>query len=141
MKDKQTSLPVKSKKLIVKERWFNYLIINYAGQYAIHQRRGKDIWEKLFEFLLIETPKKTSVKNLLPVITSKFRINEEEITIQKKMLITKQRLSHQIIHFQFIKAEVRKKPRLAEEVIWVKTADLKTYPFPRTLQQELDFLL
>jgi A/G-specific adenine glycosylase len=141
LKGKQTGLPVKSKKIAVKERWFNYLIISYAGNYAIHQRTGKDIWEKLFEFVLIETPKEISVKNLLPVISARFRLNEREIGVRKKMLIAKQRLSHQIIHFQFIKAEVRKKPHLPEEVIWVKAAELKTYPFPRTLQQQLDFLL
>jgi A/G-specific adenine glycosylase len=140
LKGKQTDLPVKLKKIAIKERWFNYLIINYADQYAIRQRTAKDIWEKLFEFLLVETTKKTSVKKVVPLIATKFTISESELSVQNKVLNAKQRLSHQIIHFQFIKAELRKKPRLPEEVIWVKASDLKNYPFPRTLQQQLNSL-
>jgi A/G-specific adenine glycosylase len=135
------SLPVKSKKIAVKERWFNYLILKHGGQYAISQRCGKDIWEKLFEFLLIETGKKTSIKNLMPAIEAKLNIKKQEFITQKEILSIKQRLSHQIIHFQFIKVEVQKRPRLPEEVIWVNTSELQSYPFPKTLQQQLRLLL
>jgi A/G-specific adenine glycosylase len=140
LKGKQLELPVKLKKIAIKERWFNYLIINYADQYAIRQRTGKDIWEKLFDFLLVETTKKASVKKVMPLIATKFTISESDLFVQNKVLNAKQRLSHQIIHFQFIKAEVRKEPRLPEEVIWVKASDLQNYPFPRTLQQQLNSL-
>lgn len=140
LKGKPTSLPVKLKKITVKERWFNYLVMNYGDQYAIHQRKGKDIWEQLFEFLLIETGKKTSIKNLTLAIEAKFNITKQEFIAQKEVLHTKQRLSHQIIHFQFIKVKARKKLHLPEEVIWVKASQLKNYPFPKTLQQQLNSL-
>jgi A/G-specific adenine glycosylase len=140
LKGKQSSLPVKSKKITVKERWFNYLILKHGDQYAIHQREAKDIWEKLFEFLLVETNKKTSVKKLSPLFEASFKLKSNDFIFNEEALHTKQRLSHQIIHFQFIKAEVRKKPRLPERVIWVKSSQLKNYPFPKTLQQRLNFL-
>ena len=76
----------------------------------------------------------------MPLIATKLTISESELSVQNKVLNAKQRLSHQIIHFQFIKAELRKKPRLPEEVIWVKASNLKNYPFPRTLQQQLNSL-
>ena len=139
-KGKQSSLPVKSKKITVKERWFNYLILKHGDQYAIHQREAKDIWEKLFEFLLVETDKKTSVKKLSPLFEASFKLKSNDFIFNEEALHTKQRLSHQIIHFQFINAEVRKKPRLPERVIWVKSSQLKNYPFPKTLQQRLNFL-
>ncbi len=51
----QTSLPVKSKQLKIKERWFNYIVFKYHHTTAIRKRTSKDIWQNLYEFLLIET--------------------------------------------------------------------------------------
>ena len=56
--------------------------------------------------------------------------NTDEDTIQFK-----QRLSHQIIHFQIIKGEISELILLPEDFIWVEAIELKKYPFPRTLQQ------
>lgn len=48
------ALPVKEKKITIKQRWFYYIIMEYKNEVAIVQRTGKDIWKDLFEFPLIE---------------------------------------------------------------------------------------
>jgi A/G-specific adenine glycosylase len=47
-------LPVKQKKLKVRERHFTYYYIRCNGMTAIHRRGSGDIWQGLWEPLLIE---------------------------------------------------------------------------------------
>ncbi|WP_340199661.1 A/G-specific adenine glycosylase [Ascidiimonas sp. W6] len=48
-------LPVKIKKLKVKKRYFNYLLIHDGDSTLIQQRLSKDIWQHLYELPLIES--------------------------------------------------------------------------------------
>ena len=55
-KKKVTVLPVKSKKLKVTNRFFNYLILeDVLGNTLIQKRTLKGIWHNLYEFPLLET--------------------------------------------------------------------------------------
>ncbi|MES2679226.1 MAG: A/G-specific adenine glycosylase [Bacteroidota bacterium] len=52
------SLPLKSKKIKIKNRFFNYLVIaDKNNKIRINRREGNDIWQGLYEFCLLETPK------------------------------------------------------------------------------------
>ena len=132
---KQQLLPVKSKRIAVKERWFNYLIPMYKTRYGIRKRTNKDIWQNLFEFLLIETGKKLPLKKQLLLFQKSFGIIINECDVKQEIIHVKQRLTHQTIHFQFIKLKVLKLPSFNEGIIWVEGSKLKNYPFPKTLQQ------
>jgi A/G-specific adenine glycosylase len=52
---KTGELPVKSKKLKRRQRYFNYLVINHLGTTFVKKREGRDIWQHLYEFPLVET--------------------------------------------------------------------------------------
>ncbi len=52
---KQALLPVKSKKVKVKNRFFNYFVIEKANQFLMNQRTEKDIWSGLYDFYLLES--------------------------------------------------------------------------------------
>jgi A/G-specific adenine glycosylase len=53
---KVNTLPVKSKKTKVTNKYFNYLILkDVQGNFVVQKREGKGIWENLYEFPLIET--------------------------------------------------------------------------------------
>lgn len=55
-KKKVDQLPVKSKKLKVRNRYFNYLMLSDAEEKTLIQKRtAKGIWHNLYEFPLIET--------------------------------------------------------------------------------------
>jgi A/G-specific adenine glycosylase len=64
-KDLQAILPVKKKKIKKRTRFFNYCLISYENQVLVRKRGPKDIWEGMFEFLLIETEEKKSIDILL----------------------------------------------------------------------------
>ncbi|HEY0272663.1 MAG TPA: A/G-specific adenine glycosylase, partial [Chitinophaga sp.] len=49
-------LPVKTKKLVIRQRFFYYMILIYNKQVYIRKRVEKDIWQNLHEFILVELP-------------------------------------------------------------------------------------
>ncbi|MCF8245737.1 MAG: A/G-specific adenine glycosylase [Saprospiraceae bacterium] len=55
LEKKTGELPVKTKKLVRRQRIFNYLIINRLREVFIKKRTEKDIWQNLYDFPLIET--------------------------------------------------------------------------------------
>lgn len=60
------SLPVKLKKNKIKKRYFNYLVVvSNDKRVLLEQRKGKGIWQNLYQFPLIETERSLSQKELL----------------------------------------------------------------------------
>ena len=46
---------MKRGKTRVRDRWFNYLHVASGDRVLLHRREGRDIWQGLYEFPLIET--------------------------------------------------------------------------------------
>ena len=55
----QSELPVKEKVIVRKNRWLYYLVVNYRNEFYVRKREEKDIWQNLYEFILLETLKPT----------------------------------------------------------------------------------
>jgi A/G-specific adenine glycosylase len=49
------ALPVKSKRLERKTRYFHYLVLHHEGRILLRKRMEKDIWQHLYDFPLAET--------------------------------------------------------------------------------------
>lgn len=49
-----SELPVKSKRLARRTRYFHYLVMNYRGKVLVRKRLEKDIWQHLYDFPLFE---------------------------------------------------------------------------------------
>ena len=119
-------LPVKGKKIKVRNRYFNFLVIKTDDNKTILQmRKGKGIWQGLYQFPLIESDKNID-KNQL--ITSEEFINlfPDETTISlfnDKEIVHK--LSHQHLHTQFWIIETT---NLSEAKI--KWSAIDKYPVP-----------
>jgi A/G-specific adenine glycosylase len=128
---RQNQLPVKEKKTHIRERWFQYVLVQHRGLIAIRQRVEKDIWQQLFEFLLLETDFALSEEAIREELQMQYGIPEFELVCQEQGT---QKLSHQTIHFQIFHIKTRSQPRL-KGFEWVDAAGLKTHPFPRKLQQ------
>ncbi len=105
-------LPIKIKKTTVRRRYFNYLVVlgadsNGNAVSLLNQRKGKGIWQNLWEFPLYESNESIELKEIerqLPAIlplTSKVSIS----LYNKKDIIHK--LSHQQLYTKFwiVKAE------------------------------------
>jgi len=95
-------LPVKEKKIKVRKRYFNFLVVKTNNNKTIlSERKGKGIWQGLYQFPLIEKDKKIHKEDL--IIANEFlELFPKETTISlfnKKEIIHK--LSHQHLHTQF----------------------------------------
>ncbi|HEV7622254.1 MAG TPA: A/G-specific adenine glycosylase, partial [Flavisolibacter sp.] len=76
LNNNQDQLPVKEKKLKIKERWLNYFVFIYNDEILIRQRITKDIWQHLYEFFPVETSKKSSIKKLKQQIKADYNLND-----------------------------------------------------------------
>lgn len=66
-KGKVNELPIKLKKIKIKQRFFNYFIFEYDNKIAMKLRVDKDIWQGLNDFYLVENDSifdKNTLKNI-----------------------------------------------------------------------------
>lgn len=65
-KQQVQNLPVKEKKIKIKMRYFNFIVLHTPDNKSLlQQRKGKGIWQQLFQFPLIETEKHIELPELL----------------------------------------------------------------------------
>jgi len=96
----QALLPVKSKKIKVRTRYFYYFVIHSKKGIFMHQRNGKDIWRRLYDFYLIETSRSQKTESLIKqddFLTKSSIIRESKIFTHI--------LSHQKLKIRFIEIE------------------------------------
>lgn len=117
-------LPVKSKKIVVKERFFNYYIFKCKDKVYIQKRTAKDIWQNLHEPFLLEGDDKLNEDAF-----SNFHLQSKPVEIGQ----SKQRLTHQIIVARFYLAEIKTQEKISENGWWVVVSELKNYAFPKTV--------
>ncbi|MEM6722372.1 MAG: A/G-specific adenine glycosylase [Bacteroidota bacterium] len=97
-----TMLPVKLKKTKIKHRWFNYLVVlSNQAETLLEERKGKGIWQGLYQFPLLETEKAVeNIESYQTEIAKILDIDDFSITqFNKKEKIHK--LSHQHLHTTF----------------------------------------
>ena len=125
-------LPVKEKKIIKKTRCFFYFIIEHDDKVYVRKRGSKDIWENLYEFVLIEAPEVTDLEQLKKLAAYKALFGKVAYTIQTISKLYSQKLTHQIIQGQFIKIKIEKKQEVTgyQAVLQTKLAAL---PFPKLI--------
>jgi A/G-specific adenine glycosylase len=126
----QLELPVKEKVIVRKNRWFYYLVVSYRNKVYVRKREEKDIWQNLYEFILLETPKAFPDKKLFA--SEKFRslFPENEYKIDNLSPVYKQHLTHQTITGQFISVTATSPLRL-DNYMLVSADKLLQLPFPK----------
>ncbi len=122
----------------IRKRWFYYFVIEHENKIAIRQRTGKDIWQQLYEFPMIETAKKETVKKILLQAEKMNWLQNKKYDIVSISPPFKQQLSHQLIAGQFIKIKLKKRLYWNENIIWDTTIQMKKLAFPKFINQYLD---
>lgn len=126
-KKKVNQLPVKSKKVKVRNRYFNYLVVADENENTIIQKRtDKGIWHNLYEFPLIETEKEENFDFITERIESDYFQDNSIISILQdndKSIIHK--LSHQHLHIKFWKVNLGGSIENG-----INNTVLRTFPFP-----------
>lgn len=127
-----TNLPVKIKNLKIRERFFNYVVLEREGALLMQQRKENDIWQNLFEFPLFETKQLVSAPNLLhdETFISQFG---NEIKIKSVHGPVKHLLTHQRLYAQFIEIEIPPHQNISKNWILVPPEELKNLAQPKLI--------
>ena len=134
-KNKVDQLPIKSKKLKIRNRYFNYIVANDENENTLIQKRtSKGIWQNLYEFPLLETEKEENFDFVSEQIQNEyFRDNGIESIVETNDKAIIHKLSHQHLHIKFWKVEVN---GIIENGINQET--LKTFPFPIVIHNYIE---
>ncbi len=102
--NKVSELPVKLKRVSIKNYYFNYLvIISEDNKTVLQQRTDKGIWQQLYEFPLIETNNKIGIDQLKKLprfkeISKNYSINSVVLYNEKDII---HKLSHRHLYTKF----------------------------------------
>ena len=122
--------PVKKKKIKVKDRFLNYVVIvTNDKKTQIKKRDSSGIWKNLYEFPLIETKIETSAKQ----ISKELDLNLKDLLSVKKI---NHRLSHQLLHITFFVYKVDYK---LDDLVDINA--LASYPFPKPINKFISELV
>ena len=129
-KKKVSQLPVKSKKVKVTNRYFNYLIFEDDQQKTlIQQRTDKGIWYNLYEFPLMETEKEQDFEFISTKVVLDFNYDTTILSISElNPQAQLHKLTHQHLFIKYWKVKVKGNLKNG-----IAIEDLKTYPFPIVL--------
>ncbi|HEY9362888.1 MAG TPA: A/G-specific adenine glycosylase [Chitinophagaceae bacterium] len=136
-KNKINALPVKSKKAVIKKRWFSYFIIRYNGLVAIEKRTKKDIWQNLNQFYLIETKTALNKKQLVHEFKKQPCLKEAAFTIENISGLFEQKLTHQLICGRFVEVYCQVKPSLPKTMKWANNSEVNQLAFPSFINKYL----
>lgn len=100
--NKVDQLPVKLNKTKVRNRYFNYLVLlDDDGNTILEQRKGKGIWQNLYQFPLIESEKMLQAEELQPLIYKNTTVpGTQSLSLYNNEPVV-HKLSHQHLYTQF----------------------------------------
>ncbi len=133
-------LPVKQKKILIRDRYFYYLVLNITIRNEclvyLNRRIGQDIWKNLYDFPAIESPVKLSEEEILSAIKTFLSIQKLHITGIKPECI--HLLTHQRIHATFYYLDLSAKVKLPYELVSLDR--LSKYPVPKVIEPVFSYL-
>ena len=106
-------LPVKLKNLKIHERHLTYIYIRCQGQTAIRRRGPGDIWQGLWEPVLVEAD------SVIPSAAQLLRKNVKHV------------LTHRVLYADFYLLESNDKPEIPLDYIWIPESDIEMHYFCR----------
>ena len=123
------TLPVKEKKLKIRTRHLIYIYVRCKGHTAIHRRGEGDIWQGLWEPVLVNSEQGI-------VNSEQETVNSEQGIVNSARLIAKDVkhvLTHQILTADFYLWETGERPILPDDYIWIREEDIDNYAIPRLI--------
>lgn len=129
-KNMQSELPVRTKKIKKRVRYFIYLVHDENGETEIRKRGKGDVWEGLWEFPMVEVSSK-EFQDATKTMTEFSRPGSPlEMSESFKHILT-----HQTIHAVFGKGNLKLSKMNGRAVKW---SDLSQYAFPKLVLNYLN---
>src|SRR5690606_35703032 len=110
---------------------FHYLILKYAATIWLHRRGTGDIWQNLYEPLLLESTRLLDVCEIAAeAMAAGWQLNGD-ISFAGSL---KQRLTHQLLELRFFTVELFQKPVPGRGAgNWQPLTELQLLAFPRSV--------
>ena len=125
-------LPVKLRTLKVKTRHLIYIYIRCKGMVAIHRRGDGDIWQGLWEPVVLEARgERYEVREMLEEMGIHLPLTSQLSNLKKDV---KHVLTHRILLADFYLLECEERPPLPEGYLWVAEEELDNYGVPRLVE-------
>ena len=130
--DRAEAFPVKEKRVQVRNRYFTYLIVTDGESILLRRRPKGDIWQGLYEPLLIETEVPLS-ENELFVHPMVYPLLTSQATLSPVVSSVVHKLSHQHLHASayFLRVEHPFSFSLPDATLLVSLSELNAYALPR----------
>jgi A/G-specific adenine glycosylase len=123
-----STLPVKPKKQKIRKRYFNYMILLSEDDMTIlQQRKGKGIWQNLYEFPLLESTSEISsheLKHWEPFLNFSKKYLPSSVSLYNESSVI-HKLSHQHLYTRFWIVEVTKLQELG-----IPISEITNYAVP-----------
>jgi A/G-specific adenine glycosylase len=141
-KNQVMELPVRSKQIKKKHRYFHYFVMRPGNGILIRQRTGKDIWQHLFEFPMIETPRSISLGRLMESPSWKQLFLSSRVTPFRVSKMIRHILTHQVIHAKFYHLDYFPANKsIGSSFLEVPLSEIGNYPVPKLIENYLDILI
>lgn len=128
--------PVKQGKTRVRDRWFNYLHVSSGDRTLLRRREGRDIWQGLYEFPLIETEGPAELPELVRLPQFRELLGDAPWHLVRSIPLPKHQLSHQTLHAVVHRIETLSLTPAAAAMA-VPTVALGDYAVPRLIDRYL----
>jgi A/G-specific adenine glycosylase len=129
------NLPVKLKKLKIKQRFLNYIFFEYKNQTLVRQRPSGDIWEALYDLPVIETNTDINENELIEQLFLNVpELKSTGISIQKSIEL-KHQLTHQTLFAKFYILNLEFKIAAIQDSKWIQIELLKKFPASRLFEK------
>jgi|APHig6443717497_1056834.scaffolds.fasta_scaffold25668_1 A/G-specific adenine glycosylase len=136
-------LPVKTKKGTVRDRFLNYIVLEYNDFLFFNKRTKNDIWKNLYDFPLIET-----TTNILPeqfINSNQWNdlFKHEEVTLKNISDEIIHILSHQKIHARFYYLTIKTEKNFITQFNMINKLNIFELPLPKIIDNyigKMDFI-
>lgn len=130
--------PVKRGRTAVRDRWFHYLHVVCGGETFLHRREGRDIWQGLYEFPLIEMAAAADFTEVAAAEGFRLLLGDAPWHRVRSTPMPKHRLSHQCIHAVFHRIETGVPAPRMEGCFRIPEGALGEYAVPRLIENYLN---
>jgi len=132
------NLPVKLKKLKIRERYFNYFVLSQDSSVLLRKRGPQDIWQNLYEFPLLESTKLLTPDEI--VLDDGFiQLFGKQVIFKSLHGPVKHLLTHQRLYAQFFELEINPANiNFEENWQWIDKNELENFAKPKLI---FDFLV
>jgi A/G-specific adenine glycosylase len=126
-------LPIKQKTVKMATRHFTFIYIRCQGETAIMRRPAGDIWQGLWQPLLIESASDNNPMRIEDLPLDLNDANKAKLTLVATGV--KHVLTHRIIMADFYLLEAPAKPSLPDGYLWIPEDQIDRYALPRLVER------